>query len=208
MKSLENVDRDRLKKWLWIFLGKWWCSLLMLPFFYYTLHQIYWALRYNIFFTVTYDFPFPINFIYFLLDNFLLIVHEAGHTFFGIFGVRFITILGGSLFQILLPFFIFLYTWINRKKIGIQLSLALLGLSWLGVAGYAADGAQRQLPLIGGLPKEAHDWYNLLQRMGMLEFDLHFGVVFAITGMLCYLLALLTPLWFKKYEQVRLNLNI
>ncbi|MDX1672318.1 MAG: hypothetical protein R3211_08245 [Balneolaceae bacterium] len=190
------------------FIKKWWCSLLLLPFIYYTLHQIYWALRFNIHFAVNYNYPFPLNIFYFLIDNFLLIVHEAGHTFFSLFGVRFITILGGSLFQIILPLLILLYTWVNRKKIGMQLSLFLVGISWLDVAGYAADAGRRQLPLIGGLSKEAHDWYNMLYQLDMLEYDLTIGIIFVGIAIICYLLAIFIPVLVRDYKQVKLNLNI
>ena len=142
------------------------------------------------------------------MDNFLLIVHEAGHTFFGLLGVRFITILGGSLFQILLPLAILAFCWFNRKYIGMQFALCLVGFSWLDVAGYAADGGARQLPLIGGLGKEAHDWYNLLVRMDALEHDITFALAFTAMGILCYLWAVLTPIIHKKYREVSLDLEL
>ncbi len=202
------VTKEQLKTKTIAFLKTWWCTLLLLPFIFETLQQIYRALRFNIFFMISHDFPFPINFIHLMADNFLLIVHEAGHTFFSILGIRFITILGGSLFQILLPMAIFFYTWVNRQKIGIQLSLVLVGLSWLDVAGYAADGGQQQLPLIGGLSKESHDWRNLLTDMNMLEYDLQFGIAFAVTGFLFYVAALTVPLYFNEYKTADLDLEL
>ncbi len=202
------MDTSHIKSVLGSILKKWWCSLLLLPFIIYSLHQAYWTLRFNIFFSVTYETPFPVNFIHFMLDNFLLIVHEAGHTFFSVFGVRTITILGGSLFEVLLPVVIFAFFWVNKKKIGIQLSLYLVGFAFLQVAFYAADGGARQLPLIGGLSKESHDWYNLLSGWGMLERDLTIGVLLTITGGLCYLAALTVPIYFKKYESVNLDLEV
>ena len=202
------MDTSHVKAILLSLLKKWWCSLFLLPFVIYSLHQAYWTLRFNIFFSVTYETPFPVNFIHFLLDNFLLIVHEAGHTFFSIFGIRTITILGGSLFEIMLPLLILGYFWFNKMKIGIQLSLYMVGFAILQVAFYAADGGARQLPLIGGLSKESHDWYNLLAGWGMLESDLTLGVLLAVTGGLCYMAAFLVPLYFKKYESVNLDLEI
>lgn len=202
------ISKERTKKWAEDILKKWWCSLLLLPFIYETLYQVYRALRFNIYFMISHDFPFPVNLIHFLTDNFLLIVHEAGHTFFSFLGIRFVTILGGSLFQILLPLGIFFYTWINRQKIGMQLALTLIGLSWLDVAAYAADGGQQQLPLIGGLSKASHDWMNLLTEMNMLEYDLQFGIAFAIIGLLFYAAALTVPLYFKRYEAVELDLEL
>lgn len=187
---------------------KWWCSLIMFPFMGYSLHQIYWALRYNIFFSVTYEYPFPLNVVHLVMDNFLLITHEAGHTFFSIFGIRFITILGGSLFQILLPVVIVVFFWINHKQIGLQLSLCMLGYSWFDVAGYAADGGARQLPLIGGLSKESHDWYNLLYTLNWIDHDMLIGVIFTSAGILCYILALGLPIKFRKYRENNIDLKL
>lgn len=202
------MDKYHLQKFAKEFLKKWWVSLLILPFVIYSIHQIYWALNYNIFFAVTYEYPFPLNIIHLLIDNFLLIVHEAGHTFFGLLGIRFLTILGGSLFQILLPLIILGYFWINRQYIGMQFTLCLIGFSWLDVAGYAADGGARQLPLIGGLGKESHDWYNLLVRMDALEHDITFAVIFVVIGIGCYLWALIHPLFYKEYKGVHVKLDM
>lgn len=202
------MDSDQIKKQAIAFFKKWWASLLMLPFMIYSLHQIYWALNYNIFYAVNYSYPFPLDIVYLFVDTFLLIVHEAGHTFFGLLEFRFLTIFGGSLLQILLPLAILSFCWINRKYIGLQFSYLLLGFSWLDVATYAADGSARQLPLIGGLGKESHDWYNLLVRMNALEYDLTIGIAFIVIGILCYLLALVIPLLYQKYKQVDLDLSL
>jgi len=202
------METDQIKSQAIKLLKKWWCSLLMLPFIIYSVDQIYLALNYNIFFAVNYHYPFPLNIIYLFVDNFLLIVHEAGHTFFRIFGVRFITILGGSLFQILLPLLMVGFFWFNRKSVGIQLSLCLIGFSWLDVAAYASDGRARLLPLIGGLDKSAHDWHNILARMHALNYDMTVGVTFFAIGILCYLAALLIPLFYHRYKEVNLDLEL
>ncbi|MDZ7680426.1 MAG: hypothetical protein U5J63_01640 [Fodinibius sp.] len=202
------MDTDKLQSLAKSFLKRWWASLLLIPFIIYSIHHYYWALRYNIFFAVNYDYPFPLGIVHFFVDNFLLIAHEAGHTFFRIFGSRFITILGGSLFQIILPLLIVAFCWVNRKHIGLQFSLGLAGYSWLDVAAYAADGSARQLPLIGGLGKEAHDWYNLLVRMDALQSDVTIGVTFMGIGIFFYAAALVVPFFYREYEEVDLELNL
>lgn len=202
------MDSERIKSLAVPFLKKWWPSLLLLPFIIYSLHQAYWTLRFNIFFSVTYEFPFPINFVNFMLDNFLLITHEAGHTFFSIFGIRTVTILGGSLFEVLLPLMIFGYTWLNQMRTGMQFSLYLVGFAFMDVAFYAADGGARQLPLIGGLPKEAHDWHNLLTRWGLLENDAAIGTMLVIIGGICYLAVLILPLIYHKYQSVDIEMDL
>lgn len=186
----------------------WWLSLLLLPFIYFHLHQAYVTLNYNIFFSISYSFPFPVNIEKFLVRNFLLIVHEAGHTFLGVFGNRTLTILGGSLYEVLLPAIILAYFIFNRMTKSIQLGFYLLGSAWMSVAFYAADGSSRQLPLIGGLGEASHDWGNLLTRWNLVEYDSHFGFTFAGLAAICYLLALITPLLFKKREYKSIDLGL
>lgn len=190
------------------FLKKWWATLLLIPFMLYQIHQAYWTLNFNIFFSITYSFPFPINLEKFLVTNFLLIVHEAGHTFFSIFGSRVITILGGSLNEILLPLLIVSFTLFNRYIKGSQFSLYLLGTAWFNVAFYVADGAQRQLPLIGNLGKESHDWHNLLRNWNLLESDGTIAFILVIIGIIIYLASLTVPFWLKKYESADIDLNL
>lgn len=200
--------REQFKKRALSFLERWWATILILPFIIYSVHQVYWALNYNIFFAVNYSYPFPLDIVYLFTDTFLLIVHEAGHTFFSFLGSRFLTILGGSLFQILLPLAIVGFCRINRKYKGLQFSLVLTGLSWLDVATYAADGEARQIPLIGNLGKEAHDWYNLLVRLDALEYDFTFGIIFVIIGILFYLIAITIPMFYREYEHVDIKLSL
>jgi len=198
---LNNIDWFGLLK-------KWWVSLLLIPFIIYHTHQAYWTLRFNIFFSISYSFPFPINLENFLVRNFLLIVHEAGHTFFGLLGNRTITILGGSLNEILLPAIIAGFCIFNKYIKGTQLALYLLGSAWISVAFYAADGAHRQLPLIANLGREAHDWGNLLRQWNMVDQASQIGITFAVIGFLCYMAAICVPLWLKKYEDAGLNLKL
>ncbi len=186
----------------------WWCSLLLLPFVLLSVHQVYKALSMNIYFLVHYDYLFPYSIVYFLISHFDLIVHEAGHTFFGIIGNRFMYILGGSIYQIFLPFLIFAFCWFNRYWVGMQLSLVYMGFSWMSVAGYAGDAAERQLPLIGNLGKEAHDWHNIFSRLGMLDSYMAFAVIFAVIGGLCYTAALLLPAFREDPEFVHLDIDL
>lgn len=187
---------------------RWWVTVLLLPFIAYQIHQAYWTLNFNIFFSISYSFPFPVNLEKFLVSNFLLIAHEAGHTFFSIFGSRILTILGGSLNEILLSLLLVFFTLFNRYIQGAQFGLYLLGTAWFSVAFYAADGGQRQLPLIGNLGKESHDWYNLLRHFDLLESDGSIALAFVIIGSAIYITALTVPLWLKKYETLDLDLNI
>ena len=187
---------------------KWWVTLILLPFVFFSMQQVWQALTFNIFFSISYEFPFPYNIVNFFLRNFDLIVHEAGHTFFSIFGNRFLTILGGSIYQVLLPAIIVAFTWFNSYKKGMQLALIYLGFSWMSVAMYAADGAERQLPLIADLGQESHDWYNILIHLNMLENHMSFAFTFAFIGAGSYLSGLILPLFQREYKQVELDLKL
>jgi hypothetical protein len=190
------------------FFRRWWMSVLLIPFIVYHLHQAYWTLRYNIFFSYSYDFPFPINAEKFMVQSFLLIVHEAGHTFMGLLGNRTLTILGGSLYEILLPVIILGYLLFNKIIKGTQLGFYLVGSAWLSVAFYAADASERQLPLISNLGNEAHDWGNLLTRWGYLPYDTQIGVLLALIGVACYIAAISVPLWMEIYESADIDLKL
>jgi len=82
-------------------------------------------------FYVDVQLPFlPFSLLLFI-DNFLLIIHEDGHTFFGSFGNRFLAIPGGRLLDILLfPLLIFVFGWWNHRRITAQLGLLLTAFAW------------------------------------------------------------------------------
>lgn len=111
------------------------------------------------------DFDLP-NLLWFI-HLILLYIHEAGHLIFSVFG-RTLTIMGGSLMQVLAP----LAWYVTAKYEGSSLSrtaLVFTGISIIDVSVYIKDAGMLQLPLIGGLSKEHHDWANLMNDWGMIE---------------------------------------
>ena len=100
----------------------------------------------------------------------ILPFHEFGHVLFMPFG-RFMSILGGSLFQVLLPLGLaaaFLY---RRDTFAASLMLWWCGQSFIDLSPYIADASFRAIPLIAGMGEEAHDWGNLLSELGWLRYD-------------------------------------
>lgn len=94
--------------------------------------------------------------------------HEYGHVMFSPFG-EFWMYLGGSLFQVLLPWFPLLYFMVwQRDNFAASLMLWWSGQNLLDVAPYIADAPTRALPLIGG-DAAAHDWWNLLVMTDALD---------------------------------------
>jgi len=139
----------------------------------------------------------------------LLIIHEAGHTFFGVFGSRFISILGGTLFEVLLPFSIFVYGWWNYNRIVAQLGLILTAFAWIESSAYAADAVARRMPLIGNLPKSSHDFYNLFSIKGVLNDHMAYAWGMYWIGIILLILFFLYPLIEReKYEDADIELNL
>lgn len=127
-----------------------------------------------------------------LLDNIDLVIHEAGHFFFSLFG-RFIYTLGGTLMQIILPLIIASYFFRNNYRTGVQFGLLWLGQNFINISVYAADAQARKLPLLGG-NKAYHDWHYLLGELGILEYDYIVGYIFFGIAITVFLVAILMPL--------------
>ena len=103
------------------------------------------------------------------MHNINLMFHEFGHLFFSPFG-EFMTILGGSLFQVIWPWtFLFAFLLKYRDTFAASLMLWWSGQSFVDLSPYIADAYYRGLPLVGGGGEESHDWGNLLTMTGMLE---------------------------------------
>jgi hypothetical protein len=101
------------------------------------------------------------------VDNFNLVIHEAGHILFIPFG-QFMTIAGGSLFQVIVPATFAAYFYYQKKHFSSALVLFLVGESLLNVSVYAGDAVLMELPLLGG-DDSIHDWNWMLDRLGLLD---------------------------------------
>lgn len=108
-----------------------------------------------------------------LLHGSLLIFHEAGHVLFMPFG-EFTMVLGGSLFQLMVPAFFIAYFAHRRDWYAASFATLYLAASFAGVALYIADARAGQLPLLGG-ERSNHDWTFLLIEMGRLDQDITIG---------------------------------
>tara|TARA_R110002073_G_scaffold99233_1_gene226905 strand:+ start:65 stop:820 length:756 start_codon:yes stop_codon:yes gene_type:complete len=123
-----------------------------------------------------------------------LVFHEAGHVLFIPFG-RYGSILGGSLFQILVPLFL-MVAFLVKNKDGFAASLCLwwAGQSTMDLAPYIADARALRLPLLGGGTGAdspgSHDWQNLLSPLGWLQYDTRIAGIFDAIGSGIILMAL------------------
>ncbi|WP_018152415.1 Trm112 family protein [Leeia oryzae] len=127
-----------------------------------------------------------------------LVFHEAGHVIFIPFG-HFMTILGGSLFQVLWPLILsgaFLLKYNN--PFAASVCLAWAGQSLMDVAPYIGDARALQLPLIGeysedmvDMRADRHDWHNILGDLGWLAHDQQLATLAHVTGSALTILAML-----------------
>lgn len=150
--------------------GTWWLSALMVP-----------VCAYFVFFYPTSTF----------MDNADLLIHEAGHFFFGFFG-QFIRVAGGTLMQIIVPCLLVWHFSMHGYRTGTQIALFWLGHNFLNIAVYASDARARELPLLGG-NRAGHDWHYMLGRLGILEMDQVVGTFFAIVGAIVFLITIVLP---------------
>jgi len=104
-----------------------------------------------------------------------LAFHEAGHVAFIPFG-RFMTILGGSLGQLIMPLIVMgVFLWKQHDGFGAAVGLWWTGQSLMDLAPYIDDARSQVLPLVGGGTGAdrpgAHDWNNILSDLGLLQQD-------------------------------------
>jgi len=130
------------------------------------------------------------------IDNANLVIHEAGHFFFMLFG-KFIYTLGGTLMQILMPSLIIWYFWRNSYRTGAQVGLLWLGQNLINVSTYAADSRAQALPLLGG-NKVYHDWTYILGATNLLQYDAEVGYMFFGLAIIIFLITTLLPLIFQE----------
>jgi hypothetical protein len=129
-----------------------------------------------------------------LLHGSLLIFHEAGHVLFMPFG-EFMMVLGGSLFQLIVPAFLVGYFLLHRRDAFAACFAALyLAASCADVAVYIADARAGELPLLGG-ERANHDWTFLLIELKMLERDIAIGRFVHSVGVMIFGVAFLAGIW-------------
>lgn len=103
------------------------------------------------------------------LHNVNLPFHEFGHVLFSPFG-RFMAILGGSLFQILMPLIAMVsFSWQMRDNFAGAMMLWWSGQNMIDVSPYIADAEYRSIPLIRDLSEDYHDWGNLLTMLDCVD---------------------------------------
>lgn len=104
--------------------------------------------------------------------------HEAGHVLLSPFG-RFVSVLGGSLFQVAIPVVCAVAMLVKTSDpFGASVCAWWAGQSFMDLAPYIADARALRLVLLGGktgAEVEGHDWEYLLGTLGWLHRDTALG---------------------------------
>ncbi len=131
---------------------------------------------------------------YSLFDGADLIIHEAGHFFFGFMG-NFMQAAGGTLMQILFPSFLSWYFFRNGYRPGFQIFIFWLGQNMLNISVYVADAQVRRLPLLGN---GKHDWHYLLTQLNILDLTAEVAAIFYFLGMVLLFMSVCIPLFVEE----------
>ena len=121
------------------------------------------------------------------LDSLDLAIHETGHLVFAFGGER-LALLGGTLFQLLVPAAFVAALWHQGDRHGATVPLWWLGQSCWNVSVYIKDARAQELPLVGG---GEHDWAILLGELGLLPRDQAIGGAVFLAGFVIYGIAVL-----------------
>lgn len=121
-----------------------------------------------------------------------LIFHEAGHFIFAPFG-RFMTVLGGSLLQFLIPVIAAAAFVRQAEPFSASICAWWAGQNLVDVAPYIADARSLRLTLIGGrtgAEVEGHDWEFLLNTLGVSHYAHPLGYFTHFIGILIMIAAI------------------
>ena len=149
--------------------------------------------------------PFEIGRSWMHLLN--LVFHEAGHIVFMPLGWL-MTILGGSLGQLLMPIVVLgVFLW-KSNAFGASIALWWLGQSFKDLAPYIDDALDQKLVLLGGRTGADapgnHDWNNILGNFNVLERHREYAQIADLSGSVLLVLALLwgAVLLYRQYRNL------
>ena len=119
------------------------------------------------------------------LDSLDLAIHETGHLLFGFAGET-LMLLGGTLFQLLVPAAFVVALWRAGDHHGATVPVWWMGQNCWNISVYVRDARAQELPLVGG---GEHDWAILLANWNWLSRDQALGDAVHFLGVLLYALA-------------------
>ena len=133
--------------------------------------------------------------IYFLT----ILPHEAGHFICSPFG-WFLSVAGGSIWQVLLFIFLGLIVFFRKRRNEALGWWAVAGHSLINLSVYIADASARSLTLIPIPDPSRHDWGNILEFLGLLKYDWLFAQMAVALGGGIVLSSVVIGLFFTWYQ--------
>jgi hypothetical protein len=137
------------------------------------------------------------------LDYVNLIIHESGHFFFSWFGDT-ITILGGTLAELLVPLLCAAYFFVHRETSGFAFCGFWFFENFPYIGRYMADARTLALPLVGS---GDHDWEILFGQWGLLVQDQRIGGTMRAIGW-AGMIATVAWLAWQTYSSARQASNV
>lgn len=129
------------------------------------------------------------------LDSLDLAIHETGHLMFGFAGET-LMLLGGTLFQLLVPAAFVIALWRAGDRHGATVPLWWMGQNCWNISVYVRDARSQELPLVGG---GEHDWAILLANWDLLKRDQALAEAVHLLGVVFYMLAIIGGLVFLRH---------
>ena len=130
-----------------------------------------------------------------LLSGVTFGAHEFGHLAFAPFGET-LAVAGGSLMQILVPIGAAALIAARGDRVGVAFAACWLAISMVDLARYVADARALELPLVSMSPDGGdHDWNWLLDRYGVLAYDLRIAAALRRGAAVVLLVALAAGAW-------------
>lgn len=137
-----------------------------------------------------------------------LVFHEAGHVIFMPFG-WFMTKLGGTLGQLLMPVIVFAaFLFKYHNPFAASVAVWWLGQSFIDCSPYIDDAYDQKLTLLGGFTGKdkpgSHDWNNILSEYDMVDSHRMIATTFDSIGIILIVLAILwgTYILTKQYKHL------
>jgi hypothetical protein len=131
-----------------------------------------------------------------LMDGVFVPIHEGGHLLFRMFGET-IMVAGGTMLQLLVPFWLALYFFFHRQSQAVAFCLFFMFEQFLPISTYMADARAQELPLltVGSGDNVIHDWFYLFNKFGVLEHDTQIAATVRALGWLGMIAVLVWLIW-------------
>ncbi len=139
------------------------------------------------------------NFLF--IHNFNLIIHEAGHAIFRIFG-EFIMFLGGTLLQLIVPIVFTGYFFIRQERYSASVTLFWISINLFDISRYMKDARTQYLPLLGG-EAVTHDWFYLFGKLNLLQADTAIGNFVYVIAFMIYLGAIALGFYYSRKSNIK-----